>query len=872
MQITVTNNQCIEGLSKTQKNKIKDALTYDNPKYKQAKRYGRSKYISIPPYLQYYEDNGTSLTVPFGFNISSIISNCPTPIFNTNRVNVDYPELKIELRDDQRKALQGFVSYKRPFNKLENTYGVIQLPTGKGKTILAIYMAHHFNQKALILVHKDDLVVGWTNDILKCFDNKISVGLIKAKKRVIGEQFTIATVQTLARMSEEELSQYTNQFGMIIQDECLTGDTLVVKSDGSVTTIPNIYDNCDIIGGKVSHSFSRKSKIYQLNCNNAIIKGSPTHKTWCVRKKSSSYQYGIGDFEVKKIEDLNSDYLVPVIYKIPHTTRNNTQPYYAKFCAMIMCDGHLDKLPSRRVKVNVSKDRRYYRSIFEEFCDNTNYTFKASLDCRRNLTLWCNDEVLKNDLNTTWGIDCGKKSNTIKIPDFMYSAPIDTIKAFIETCFNCEGDLSISEYNSCRYNFNTCSYQFAQGLSMLLKKFGVLCSIHTIKRTNPIHNTIYRLSISGYFFNVFADTFTLLPRKTTTRRNSQNTKTHRFLGDFYLSQVNGVEDLGYEDTVYDFEVSMTHTFIANGLVTHNCHHVGANSFNIVDKFNCQFKIGLSATPTRTDGLNQCFDLFFGGIVYKHKYSKDDKDILPVEVRVKETKAKYRPFVIKNKQGVYATDQFFNMYDYDISELPKDFKTVDSFDYRDKPRVPYLVTDNAVVLDRRYKIMVCKDIIKEVRQGHSCLALFTQKEHIEQYNRYLCRFLPKNLISLYYGDSKEKSEVLMKRAENREVLVTLGTFAKATEGTNVKAWEVLFLVSSINNEKNVEQATGRIRRSSKNKLNPVVVYDYIHPNVVGIQSHYTTRKSVYNRLEYSVKYLNGKSKETRSSGSLFSRGY
>lgn len=522
MQITVTNNQCIEGLSKTQKNKIKDALTYDNPKYKQAKRYGRSKYISIPPYLQYYEDNGTSLTVPFGFNISSIIPNCPTPIINTNRVNVDYPELKIELRDDQWKALQGFVSYKRPFNKLANTYGVIQLPTGKGKTILAIYMAHHFNQKALILVHKDDLVVGWTNDILKCFDNKISVGLIKAKKRVIGEQFTIATVQTLARMSEEELSQYTNQFGMIIQDEC--------------------------------------------------------------------------------------------------------------------------------------------------------------------------------------------------------------------------------------------------------------------------------------------------------------------------------------------------------------HHVGANSFNIVDKFNCQFKIGLSATPTRTDGLNQCFDLFFGGIVYKHKYSKDDKDILPVEVRVKETKAKYRPFVIKNKQGVYATDQFFNMYDYDISELPKDFKTVDSFDYRDKPRVPYLVTDNAIVLDRRYKIMVCKDIIKEVRQGHSCLALFTQKEHIEQYNRYLCRFLPKNLISLYYGDSKEKSEVLMKRAENREVLVTLGTFAKATEGTNVKAWEVLFLVSSINNEKNVEQATGRIRRSSKNKLNPVVVYDYIHPNVAGIQSHYTTRKSVYNRLEYSIKYLNGKSKETRSSGSLFSRGY
>ena len=869
MQITVTNNQCIEGLSTEQKNKIKDALTFDNPKYKQAKRYGKSKYISIPPYLTYYKDiDSTTLEVPFGYDVSKVCGGVLDYFDNLNRVKVSYPDIKIELREDQQKALQGFLSFKRPL-KDNNHYGIIQLPTGKGKTILAIFMAHYFSQKTLILVHKDDLVVGWKNDIFKCFDNKLKVGLIKAKSRTVGEQFTIATVQTLSRMSEEELSQYTNQFGMIIQDECLTGDTLVVKSDGSVTTIPNIYDNCHIIGGKVSHSFSRKSKIYQLNCNNAIIKGSPTHKTWCVRKKSSSYQYGIGDFEVKKIEDLNSDYLVPVIYKIPHTTRNNTQPYYARFCAMIMCDGHLDKLPSKRVKVNVSKDRRYYRSILEDFCDNTPYTFKTSLDCRRNLTLWCNDEILKNDLMATWCINCGKKSSNIKIPEFVYSAPIETIKAFIETCFNCEGDLS-TEKHSCRYHFNTCSYQFAQGLSMLLKKFGVLCSIHTIKQRGN-RNTSYRLSISGYFFNVFADTFTLLPRKTTSRRNSQS-KTHRFLGDFYLSQVNSVEDLGYEDTVYDFEVSNTHTFIANGLVTHNCHHVGANSFNIVDKFNCYYKIGLSATPTRTDGLNQCFDLFFGGVVYKHQYSKDDKDILSVEVRVKETKAKYRPFVIRNSQGEYATDQFFNVYDYKVEDLPSDFRPVDTFDYKDRPRVPHLVTDNAVVLDRRYKIMVCKDIINEVKQGHSCLALFTQKEHIEQYYRYLCRFLPKEQIILYYGDSKEKSEVLMKRAESREALITLGTLAKTTEGTNVKAWEVLFLVSSMNNEKNVEQATGRIRRSNKGKLNPVIVYDYIHPYVVGIQSHFTTRKNVYNRLKYDVKYINTKNQDNNGRKSLFSRGY
>ena len=30
--------------------------------------------------------------------------------------------------------------------------------------------------------------------------------------------------------------------------------------------------------------------------------------------------------------------------------------------------------------------------------------------------------------------------------------------------------------------------------------------------------------------------------------------------------------------------------------------------------------------------------------------------------------------------------------------------------------------------------------------------------------------------------------MKQRAESKEVLITLATFAKATEGTNVKAWE------------------------------------------------------------------------------------
>ena len=248
MHIVIDNNQLLQGLTEDERIKVKYLLTFDNPKYKQAKKYGRSRYISIPPYLEYYKQykNG-DMEVPLGFNVLQALKpNKFTYETLYKRVDVSFPPIKISLREDQSKAFYAFHSFIRPYSNGYNNMGIIQLPTGKGKTILGLYMSQEFKQKTLILVHKDDLVVGWQNDIRLCFGDNIDIGLIKAKSRKVGEQFTIATVQTLSKMSEEELSKYTHSFGMVILDECLTGDTLVVKSDGSVTEIPYIYNNCNI--------------------------------------------------------------------------------------------------------------------------------------------------------------------------------------------------------------------------------------------------------------------------------------------------------------------------------------------------------------------------------------------------------------------------------------------------------------------------------------------------------------------------------------------------------------------------------------------------------------------------------------------------
>ena len=74
---------------------------------------------------------------------------------------------------------------------------------------------------------------------------------------------------------------------------------------------------------------------------------------------------------------------------------------------------------------------------------------------------------------------------------------------------------------------------------------------------------------------------------------------------------------------------------------------------------------------------------------------------------------------------------------------------------------------------------------------------------------------------------------------------------------------------MNNEKNVEQATGRIRRKKDGKLNPVLVYDVRYSEAYSLKNHFQNRLKVYKRLKYKVV---GDVKIHKDNKPVFSRGY
>ncbi|GAA0717595.1 superfamily II DNA or RNA helicase/intein/homing endonuclease [Halorubrum trapanicum] len=69
-----------------------------------------------------------------------------------------------------------------------------------------------------------------------------------------------------------------------------------------------------------------------------------------------------------------------------------------------------------------------------------------------------------------------------------------------------------------------------------------------------------------------------------------------------ITEVTSVTQKGVE-TVYDFE-TQDHTFVADGYLTHNCHHITAPVFSRSAELQAKHRLGLSATPVSETGSEE----------------------------------------------------------------------------------------------------------------------------------------------------------------------------------------------------------------------------------------------------------------------------
>lgn len=300
------------------------------------------------------------------------------------------------------------------------------------------------------------------------------------------------------------------------------------------------------------------------------------------------------------------------------------------------------------------------------------------------------------------------------------------------------------------------------------------------------------------------------------------------------------------------------------IIQDEMHHCPASSYSISLAFQAKYRLGLTATPERSDGLGHVMTLYYGDFAYKYKNKVNDKDILPVKVIPVTAPVYFDPICTQQTNGKWliATDEDLKAGESTV--LKKNQSRISNINLNYKPDLAYANIDNAVIQNEDLQRDVVKRITEEHKQGHSVVVFFSQKAHVKLFYDLLKPVL-KDKVFTYYGDNSEKeNERVLETAEKIRDTVTLTTYAKATEGTNVKQWEVEFLVSSINNGKNVEQAIGRIRRVADNKISPVRVYDYQYLYCYILRGHTYSRKERYRKM-------NCLGEQSTVSKSIFKRG-
>ncbi len=212
--ISLNNNVRLSriGLPPTLIHFLKEELNFANAEFFIKKKSGRNTF-ETNRYFKLVEERESQIIIPRGF-IGKLFRFC-------KESHIDF-----EFRDERKLKPPipfGFNAtlQNHQLNVINTVskkdFGVIVAPPGSGKTVIGLKIIVDKGQPSLILVHRKQLLEQWTERI-EAFLNisKRDIGVIGQGKAKIGEQITVATIQSLPK----ELESVQNKFGTIIVDEC----------------------------------------------------------------------------------------------------------------------------------------------------------------------------------------------------------------------------------------------------------------------------------------------------------------------------------------------------------------------------------------------------------------------------------------------------------------------------------------------------------------------------------------------------------------------------------------------------------------------------------------------------------------------------
>ena len=251
-----------------------------------------------------------------------------------------------------------------------------------------------------------------------------------------------------------------------------------------------------------------------------------------------------------------------------------------------------------------------------------------------------------------------------------------------------------------------------------------------------------------------------------------------------------------------------------------CHHLGASNFSrALFKVQTKFMLGLSATPTRDDGLTKVFEWFLGKPVYWEKVREADPDVIVRKVDFVSEDNAYTKEPVDFRGDVVLATLLTQILEYE----PRN-EAIDGL-------------MKGLIAEKERRILVLSDRIS----------------HLERIERGISKHSKGTTVGYYIGGMKEE----LREHGARTAQVLLGTYAMASEAMNIKTLNTMIMVSP---RKKIEQSTGRILRVQKDArtIAPLIV-DIVDSHGV-YQGQWIKRKIYYKKCAYKIT-VNGDTNET-----------
>lgn len=220
------------------------------------------------------------------------------------------------------------------------------------------------------------------------------------------------------------------------------------------------------------------------------------------------------------------------------------------------------------------------------------------------------------------------------------------------------------------------------------------------------------------------------------------------------------EDMPGDGFVYNLEVEKNHNYFVEGILTHNCKTELYTE--VVGRLNAAYRCGVTATPTRKDGMHVVVNDVLGPVI-----AEGYGEQLNVQWSWQNTGVTIAPF------GNWAT-----MW-------------------------------NRLVLKKRRNKKIAEKVVEDVRAGHFVLVTTERIAHIHTLKELIQEIDCDITVGELYGKTKNR-ESFRKAARRGEYQVVIAMNKIVELGYNIPRWSCFHNTLPMTNKENWYQRISRIR--------------------------------------------------------------